>query len=91
MLELTDAQRGSFDDDGYVVVKNVLTEAIIPPLHERYERLFRGEFETCLMPDEVNWQAGRDDQRENAGQGHRQHLRRSSRARHGTGPKATSV
>ena len=36
-------------------------------------------------------QAGRDDQRENAGQGHRQHLRRSSRARHGTGPKATSV
>ena len=61
MLDLTDAQRGSFDDDGYVVVKNVLNEALIPPLHERYERLFRGEFETGLMPDEVNWQAGRDD------------------------------
>ncbi len=60
-LGITREEHDTFDRDGFVIVKGVLEPDQLPRLHAAYERLFRGEFETGLIPDEVNWQMGRDD------------------------------
>lgn len=57
---LTQEQRASFDRDGFVVVPRIVPPATAAQLRERFEPLFRGEFETGLMPDEWNWREGRD-------------------------------
>ena len=51
----------SFEADGFVVVDSLIDVSLIGDLRERFERLFRGEFETGTAPDEVNWQEGRSD------------------------------
>ena len=51
----------SFEADGFVVVGRLLDDGRVEQLKERFERLFRGEFETGTAPDEVNWQQGRSD------------------------------
>lgn len=51
----------SFETDGFVGVGPVLDSNLIDRLHERFERLFAGEFETGTAPDEVNWQLGESD------------------------------
>ncbi len=50
-----------FAQDGFVVVDGLIDEALIEPLKSRFERLFRGEFETGVAPDEVNWQYADSD------------------------------
>ena len=55
---LTKEQIDRFNDDGYLIVDNLLDEKTITQLHTRFDRLFRGEFETGVRPDEVNWQEG---------------------------------
>ncbi len=60
MLQITDSQRQQFNDDGFVIVENVLNGSVINNLRERFVQLFRGEFETGLQPDEWNWREGRD-------------------------------
>lgn len=57
----TPAEVGAFDRDGFVIVE----EGLVPPgdlevLRERFLRLFDGEYETGVKPDEVNWVPGRD-------------------------------
>ena len=51
----------SFGGDGFVVVDSLIDTSLVPPLRERFERLFRGEFETGTSPDEVNWLQGHSD------------------------------
>ena len=51
----------SFDIDGFVMVGPLLDSSLIDRLRERFDRLFRGEFETGTAPDEVNWLQGRSD------------------------------
>ncbi len=51
----------SFDTDGFVMVGRVLHTDLIERLRERFERLFCGEFETGIAPDEVNWLEGESD------------------------------
>ena len=51
----------SFDDDGFVMVGAVLDTDQIERLHERFVRVFCGEFETGTAPDEVNWLEGESD------------------------------
>ena len=51
----------TFEADGFVTVDSLIDPDLIEPLRERFERLFRGEFETGIAPDEVNWLDGRDD------------------------------
>ena len=51
----------TFDADGFVEIGLVLDSKLIERLHERFERLFAGEFETGTAPDEVNWQLGESD------------------------------
>ncbi|MXW61486.1 MAG: phytanoyl-CoA dioxygenase family protein [Acidimicrobiaceae bacterium] len=58
---LTTDDLRTFDADGFVEIGLVLDSNLIERLHERFERLFAGEFETGTAPDEVNWQLGESD------------------------------
>ena len=57
---LTAEQRASYAEDGFVVVPRIIPPETAVRLRERFEPMFRGEFETGLLPDEWNWRAGRD-------------------------------
>ena len=51
----------AFERDGFLIVEEALVpERALDLLRERYERLFDGEYETGIKPDEVNWVRGRD-------------------------------
>ncbi|MDG2427498.1 MAG: phytanoyl-CoA dioxygenase family protein [Acidimicrobiales bacterium] len=50
-----------FHTDGFAVVDRLVSPELIDPLRERFERLFRGGFETGVPPDEINWQEGLAD------------------------------
>jgi len=56
MIEISDAERGSFANDGFLIVDRLIDSAIVTGLHQAFANLFRGEFETGVRPDEVNWQ-----------------------------------
>jgi ectoine hydroxylase-related dioxygenase (phytanoyl-CoA dioxygenase family) len=57
----TPQQVESFRRDGFLTVEEgLVTEAALELLRARYERLFDGEYETGIRPDEVNWVRGRD-------------------------------
>ena len=58
---LLSTQIASFETDGFVLVDSLLPRARVVDLCERFEMLFRGEFETGVAPDEVNWQEGESD------------------------------
>jgi ectoine hydroxylase-related dioxygenase (phytanoyl-CoA dioxygenase family) len=50
-----------FQRDGFLIVEEGLVpESALQLLRERYLRLFEGEYETGIRPDEVNWVPGRD-------------------------------
>ena len=59
MLAAADA--ATFAADGFVTVDSLIDAGLLDPLRERFERLFRGDFETGTAPDEVNWQQGSSD------------------------------
>ena len=59
--DLTPAQIDAFRRDGFLVVEEgLIPERTLELLRERYLRLFEGEYETGIRPDEVNWVPGRD-------------------------------
>ena len=58
---VSDEQAAAFEADGFVTVDSLIDENLIEPLRERFERLFRGDFETGTAPDEVNWLQGSSD------------------------------
>ncbi len=62
MLERwTDEQLDAFRRDGFLVVEEGFIGAdAVELLRARLERLFAGEYETGIRPDEVNWVLGRD-------------------------------
>ncbi|WP_420443572.1 phytanoyl-CoA dioxygenase family protein [Candidatus Poriferisodalis sp.] len=51
----------SFFADGFVTVDSLIDPGLIDSLKERFERLFQGDFETGIAPDEVNWLEDRSD------------------------------
>lgn len=59
-LELTEGQRKSFNQDGFVVVENILDSNTILRARKRFDLLFAGEFNLGIEPDEWNWREGRD-------------------------------
>ena len=61
MFELTAQQKANFDQDGFLVVERLIDEDTVEILRETFERLFKGEFETGVSPDEVNWQQSTGD------------------------------
>ncbi len=58
---LAAADEATFHADGFVTVDSLIGAELIDPLKERFERLFRGDFETGIAPDEVNWLQGTSD------------------------------
>lgn len=60
-LTITSKHSQAYLRDGFVIVRNVVSSDTVNRLSARFAPLFRGEFETGLLPDEVNWQEGRDD------------------------------
>ncbi len=61
MFSVSGAEIDRFRRDGFVVVDGLLSAAAVAALRERFARLFRGEFETGVTPDEVNWRTGSDE------------------------------
>jgi ectoine hydroxylase-related dioxygenase (phytanoyl-CoA dioxygenase family) len=59
--QLPDSCRARFDDDGFVIVDRLIDPQRIPRLHQAFDDLFHGRFETGVRPDEVNWQSGDSD------------------------------
>lgn len=49
-----------FSEDGFLVVDDFVDPDLAAAVAERFERLFRGEFETTVPPDEWRWCEGRD-------------------------------
>ena len=62
MIESFDAsQVDAFRQDGFLIVEEgLVSERALGLLRERYLKLFEGEYETGIRPDEVNWVPGRD-------------------------------
>lgn len=61
MFELTSSQVDQFNEDGFVIVENLVSDDTVAQLRRSFDRLFNGEFETGITPDEVNWQTGTGD------------------------------
>jgi len=51
-------QRATFDRQGFLVVERLLDAAQIDALRERFPRLFAGQFDTGIYPDEWYWREG---------------------------------
>jgi len=60
-IEISEEQIETFNQDGFIVVDRIISDEAVEQLRERYDLLFKGEWETGLVPDEVNWKEGRDD------------------------------
>jgi ectoine hydroxylase-related dioxygenase (phytanoyl-CoA dioxygenase family) len=57
----SEAELAAFRRDGFVVVPEGFVDAgTVERLRERFDRLFAGDYETGIRPDEVNWVPGRD-------------------------------
>ena len=54
-------QISRFGEDGFILIERLINAAKVEDLRARFGRLFRGEFESGVRTDEVNWQEGRDD------------------------------
>jgi len=61
MFSIYREQIERFNEDGFLVVDRIIDEDTVEELRACYKRIFRGEFETGITPDEVNWQEGTGD------------------------------
>ena len=57
-LHLSEEQVAQFNEDGVLIVDKIIEPSLADAIAQRYDNLFRGEFETGVKPDEVNWQDG---------------------------------
>jgi len=60
MIELSAKQIAQFHQDGFLISERLADIASVDAAAARFAPMFRGEFETGVLPDEVNWQEGRD-------------------------------
>ena len=49
-----------FQKNGFLIVDKFIESNYLEKLRNKFEPLFRGEFETGVQPDEWNWRFGRD-------------------------------
>ena len=57
----TAEQVEAFGRDGFLIVEEgLVSDGALELLRERYLKLFDGEYETGIRPDEINWLPGRD-------------------------------
>lgn len=57
----TVVDKNRFDEDGFLIVDKLIDPATLPMLKAAFTDVFQGHFETGVVPDEVNWQAGNSD------------------------------
>ena len=62
MLEIDAEQAASFEAEGFLTVERLVGDDMVAHLRTRFDKLFAGEFETGVTPDEVNWQTGSGDE-----------------------------
>jgi ectoine hydroxylase-related dioxygenase (phytanoyl-CoA dioxygenase family) len=55
---LTQAEFDHFQNSGFLVIENLLEATAVQSLRDRFDPLFRGEFETGIYPDEWYWREG---------------------------------
>jgi len=60
-LTISKTEQVNFDQQGFLVVDELLDSSVVRRLHDRFDAVFAGEFETGVSPDEVNWQEGSSD------------------------------
>ena len=61
MFSVTKDQIAQFNEDGFLIVDRIIDDVELEKACDCYERLFQGEFETGVRPDEVNWQQATGD------------------------------
>jgi ectoine hydroxylase-related dioxygenase (phytanoyl-CoA dioxygenase family) len=61
LTEFTPDQLAAFDRDGFLVIEEgYISDEQVERMRDRFEAIYREEYETGIRPDEVNWVAGRD-------------------------------
>lgn len=57
-LDLSDAQAKSFRENGFLIVEKLVGAAGIDALGATFPRIFAGDFDTGVYPDEWHWREG---------------------------------
>ena len=57
-MRLSGEQIARFHEDGFLIVDRLIAPEDAARAATRFEGLFEGEFETGLIPDDVNWGEG---------------------------------
>ena len=55
---VTSEQIAQFQRDGYLVLKDFIPLPLAITLRDRFDKLFAGEFDTGIYPDEWYWREG---------------------------------
>ena len=58
LSELGEAEIARFRRDGFLIVENVLDAKSVAALRDRFPKLFAGDFDTGVYPDEWHWREG---------------------------------
>jgi len=61
LFKPTDTSKQKYHEQGNLVVDEILELETLPSLHQAFEDVYSGVFETGVTPDEVNWQHGTGD------------------------------
>ena len=59
-LNLNDNLIDDFNLNGFLILDKFIDVKYINELKNKFEPLFKGEFETGIEPDEWNWRCGKD-------------------------------
>jgi len=59
-LKLSKNSIDDFNKNGFLILDKFIDSKYLDNLKDKFEPLFRGEFETGIEPDEWNWKFGRD-------------------------------
>lgn len=57
-LRFSDDQVRKFDKDGFLIVEDVLDPSALDALRASFPRIFAGDFDTGVYPDEWHWREG---------------------------------
>ena len=49
-----------FNKNGFVVFENVLNKNDLNKVRQKYKKIFKGQYETGVVPDKIKWVYGRD-------------------------------
>lgn len=61
MVNISPDDSAQFVQDGFLIVENIIDEQTIESLRHAFDQMFDGQFETGILPDEVNWQSSSGD------------------------------